>query len=163
MQLTQIIAEKEKKSSHYKDNKLEALSDEKVVKIKKFAKEYIAKVLRKLEKAGKLKKREASSKGAGSEAGPSNGGSMPSEESILQGLTAEVDDRTNAGDGADDSASDTDEDGDGGDVSMDVNMMPSMSRPPDSESPMEVDPPTYEQALVSGHRTVPMPVIGKES
>ncbi|KAF9468312.1 hypothetical protein BDZ94DRAFT_1154403 [Collybia nuda] len=49
----EIIADKEKKSSSYKEGKLDSLSDEKVVKIKKFAKEYIAKVLRKLEKSGK--------------------------------------------------------------------------------------------------------------
>lgn len=53
LQLTQIISDKEKKSSSYKDAKLDALSDEKVAKIKKFSKEYIAKVLRKLEKSGK--------------------------------------------------------------------------------------------------------------
>jgi hypothetical protein len=51
--LTQIITEKEKKSSSYRDNKLDSLSEEKVVKIKKFAKEYIAKVVRKMEKSGK--------------------------------------------------------------------------------------------------------------
>lgn len=55
-QLTGVIAEKEKKSSSYKNSKLEALSEEKVVKIKKFSKEYIAKVLRKLEKSGKRSK-----------------------------------------------------------------------------------------------------------
>jgi len=53
LQLTQIIADKEKKSSSYKESKLESLSDEKVAKIKKFAKEYIAKVLHKMEKSGK--------------------------------------------------------------------------------------------------------------
>ena len=46
-----MIADKEKKSSSYKEGKLESLSEEKIVKIKKFAKEYIAKVLRKLEKS----------------------------------------------------------------------------------------------------------------
>ncbi|KAF7326676.1 Histone methyltransferase [Mycena venus] len=51
-ELTQLIAEKEKKSGSYKENKLEALSDEKVAKIKKFSKEYIAKVVRKMEKSG---------------------------------------------------------------------------------------------------------------
>lgn len=51
--MTQIISDKEKKSSSYKDAKLDALSDEKVAKIKKFSKEYIMKVLRKLEKSGK--------------------------------------------------------------------------------------------------------------
>jgi len=52
LQLTHIIAEKEKKSSSYrdKDNKLDELSDEKKTKIKKFAREYIHKVLHKLEK-----------------------------------------------------------------------------------------------------------------
>lgn len=46
-----MIAEKEKRSQSYKDNKLDTLSDEKVVKIKKFSKEYITKILRKLEKS----------------------------------------------------------------------------------------------------------------
>ncbi|KIJ61209.1 hypothetical protein HYDPIDRAFT_177115 [Hydnomerulius pinastri MD-312] len=50
-ELTHIIAEKEKKSSSYKEGRLDSLSEEKIVKIKKFAKEYIAKVLRKLEKS----------------------------------------------------------------------------------------------------------------
>ncbi|KAH7882045.1 hypothetical protein F5I97DRAFT_1817718 [Phlebopus sp. FC_14] len=50
-ELTHLITEKEKKSSSYKENKLDALSDEKITKIKKFAKDYIAKVLRKLEKS----------------------------------------------------------------------------------------------------------------
>ncbi|OBZ74746.1 Histone-lysine N-methyltransferase, H3 lysine-36 specific [Grifola frondosa] len=50
-ELTHTIAEKEKKSTSYKEGRLDALSDEKVTKIKKFAKEYIAKVLRKLEKS----------------------------------------------------------------------------------------------------------------
>ncbi|KAI0287878.1 hypothetical protein BC826DRAFT_1041913 [Russula brevipes] len=52
-ELTHIIAEKEKKSSSYKDkdsNKLDALSEEKKTKIKKFAREYIQKVLHKLDK-----------------------------------------------------------------------------------------------------------------
>ncbi|KAF7793530.1 hypothetical protein EIP86_004644 [Pleurotus ostreatoroseus] len=56
----EVIAEKEKKSHSYKENKLDALSEEKVVKIKKFAKEYIAKVLRKLEKAGQRRKPSSS-------------------------------------------------------------------------------------------------------
>ncbi|KAJ7153499.1 histone methyltransferase [Mycena crocata] len=60
-ELTQLIADKEKKSSSYRDNKLEALSDEKVAKIKKFAKEYIAKVVRKIEKSGHSKRPPSSS------------------------------------------------------------------------------------------------------
>jgi len=55
-QLTYLIVEKEKKSSSYKENKLEALSDEKVSKIKRFSREYITKLVRKLEKAGGSRK-----------------------------------------------------------------------------------------------------------
>ena len=60
-QLTHIIAEKEKKSSSYKEGRLDALSDEKVAKIKKFAKEYISKVLRKLEKSKSASSKPSSS------------------------------------------------------------------------------------------------------
>ncbi|KAG5644281.1 hypothetical protein DXG03_008766 [Asterophora parasitica] len=60
-ELTQIIADKEKKSSSYKEGRLDKLSDEKVVKIKKFAKEYIAKILRKLEKSAGKRERPISS------------------------------------------------------------------------------------------------------
>jgi hypothetical protein len=49
-QLTHIIAEKEKKSSSFKENKLDALSDEKKAKIKKFAREYVHKILHRLER-----------------------------------------------------------------------------------------------------------------
>ncbi|KAG6868781.1 hypothetical protein C0993_010708 [Termitomyces sp. T159_Od127] len=52
-ELTQIITNKEKKSSSYKEGRLEKLSDEKVAKIKKFSKDYIAKILRKIEKSSK--------------------------------------------------------------------------------------------------------------
>ncbi|KXN83993.1 Histone-lysine N-methyltransferase, H3 lysine-36 specific [Leucoagaricus sp. SymC.cos] len=52
-ELTHLIAEKEKKSASYKENRLEALSDEKVTKIKKFCRDYITKLLRKLEKSSK--------------------------------------------------------------------------------------------------------------
>jgi histone-lysine N-methyltransferase SETD2 len=55
-QLTQVIAEKEKKSSSYREGKLEVLSDEKIIKIKKFSKDYISKILRKMEKSGKRPK-----------------------------------------------------------------------------------------------------------
>lgn len=59
--MTQVIAEKEKKSSSYKESRLESLSDEKVSKIKKFSKDYIAKVLHKLEKSSKRPKHSGSS------------------------------------------------------------------------------------------------------
>lgn len=58
--MTQVIADKEKKSSSYKEGKLESLSDEKVTKIKKFAKEYIAKVLHKIQKSNKKRKPSSS-------------------------------------------------------------------------------------------------------
>lgn len=52
-ELTQVIADKEKKSSSFKEGRLESLSEEKTNKIKKFSKDYIAKILRKLEKSGR--------------------------------------------------------------------------------------------------------------
>ncbi|KAF8264188.1 hypothetical protein EI94DRAFT_1871740 [Lactarius quietus] len=55
-ELTHIIAEKEKKSSSYRENKLDSLTDEKKAKIKKFAREYIHKVLHRLER-GSSKRR----------------------------------------------------------------------------------------------------------
>lgn len=60
-ELTQVIAEKEKKSSSYREGNLDALTEEKISKIKKFAKEYIAKILRKLEKSGKRDRPSSSS------------------------------------------------------------------------------------------------------
>lgn len=59
--LTHLITEKEKKSSSYKENRLDSLSGEKVVKIKKYCKDYLLKLMRKLEKSGKLKKQGRSS------------------------------------------------------------------------------------------------------
>ncbi|KAL0575092.1 histone methyltransferase set2 [Marasmius crinis-equi] len=53
-ELTEKIAEREKKSSAYKEGKLDSLSDEKTAKIKKYAKEYITnKILRKVGKSGR--------------------------------------------------------------------------------------------------------------
>ncbi|KAF9451333.1 hypothetical protein P691DRAFT_663480 [Macrolepiota fuliginosa MF-IS2] len=60
-ELTHLIADKEKKSASYKENRLEALSEEKVTKIKKFCKEYIVKLLRKLNKSGKSHRHGSSS------------------------------------------------------------------------------------------------------
>ncbi|KAI0339087.1 SET domain-containing protein [Trametopsis cervina] len=50
-ELTAIISEKEKKSSSYKEGRLDSLSDEKKAKMKKYAKEYVAKIVRKIEKS----------------------------------------------------------------------------------------------------------------
>ncbi|KAI0070968.1 hypothetical protein K474DRAFT_1712871 [Panus rudis PR-1116 ss-1] len=71
-ELTQIIADKEKKSSSYKEGKLDSLSDEKVIKIKRFSKEYIAKVIRKMEKKGRLP----------SSSGHRHGGGEPSSSTL---------------------------------------------------------------------------------
>ncbi|KAF8578887.1 SET domain-containing protein [Ramaria rubella] len=55
-QLTHLITEKEKKSSSFATAKLDEFSDEKKEKIKKFVKDYVAKVLRRLkDKKGKSK------------------------------------------------------------------------------------------------------------
>ncbi|KAI0688016.1 hypothetical protein BC835DRAFT_1285649 [Cytidiella melzeri] len=50
-ELTTVIADKEKKSSSYKEGRLDSLSEEKKAKMKKFAKEYVAKIVRKLQKS----------------------------------------------------------------------------------------------------------------
>lgn len=54
-ELTQIIADKEKKSSSYKEGRLDSLSEEKTNKMKKFARDYIAKVMRKMQEREKGK------------------------------------------------------------------------------------------------------------
>jgi [histone H3]-lysine36 N-trimethyltransferase len=72
-QLTAVIAEKEKKSSSYKEGRLDSLSDEKKAKMKKFAKEYVVKIVRKLDK---LKRKPSSSSHADKQ--PSRGDSLGS-------------------------------------------------------------------------------------
>lgn len=86
-ELTQIIADKEKKSSSYKEWKLDQLSDEKVAKIKTFAKEYIAKVLRKLEKSGH---RPRPSSSTATRATPSTSLGTPNSTEGADGVTANV-------------------------------------------------------------------------
>ncbi|KAI0354309.1 SET domain-containing protein [Trametes cingulata] len=81
-ELTHTIAEKEKKSSSYKDGRLDSLSEEKTTKIKKFAKEYIAKILRKLEKSGQ--RRKPSSTSASSSTPNGQGGA---DDSIISAAT----------------------------------------------------------------------------
>jgi len=109
-QLTEIIAEKEKKSSSYRENRLESLSDDKVIKIKKFSKEYIAKVVRKLEKSGKRPPLNTSSK-------LSSKGTQPTPSTS----------RTPS-----DYHHDEDRDRDGRDIAMSVEEM--MDMEPDTES-----------------------------
>ncbi|SJL11215.1 related to Histone-lysine N-methyltransferase, H3 lysine-36 specific [Armillaria ostoyae] len=123
-ELTHIIAEKEKKSHSYRDGRLDALSDEKVVKIKKFAKEYIGKILRKSEKQKRMD--------AVVEATPS--GSADTPNSIGGGDFVDIPmTMEDAMDVADYGSDDDDEPslmvvGDGGE---------------DGKSPMEVDPPEF--------------------
>ncbi|KAL1701032.1 hypothetical protein EV121DRAFT_282934 [Schizophyllum commune] len=71
-ELTHIIADKEKKSSSYKEGKLDALSEEKVYKMKKFSRDYIAKVMRKYQEKekGKAARRPAGEDAASASATP---------------------------------------------------------------------------------------------
>ncbi|EPQ55865.1 SET domain-containing protein [Gloeophyllum trabeum ATCC 11539] len=74
--LTTLISDKEKKSNSYKEGKLDSLSEEKTVKIKKFAKEYIHKLMRKLEKSGQHRRpphSSSSANGASTSASAMNG------------------------------------------------------------------------------------------
>lgn len=103
--MTHLIADKEKKSASYKENRLEALSEEKVAKIKKFCKDYIAKLLRKLEKSGKIHRHGSSSSksnGHGHHATPSTSVNTPNsgdgddgegmEMSVEEAMDLEADD-----------------------------------------------------------------------
>ncbi|KAG6331704.1 hypothetical protein ID866_7384 [Astraeus odoratus] len=140
-ELTHIIAEKEKKSSSYKEGKLDALSDEKTTKIKKFSKEYIAKVLRKLEKS----RRKSSSDGPSHKDDTSNkdlpdtcdDGEVEMSMSVEQAMDLGSDDEADM-DGAEDMQHSSDE----GDPSP---MEGVMERPPDSVTPMT--PPDQVQLL----------------
>ncbi|KAH7907254.1 hypothetical protein BJ138DRAFT_522413 [Hygrophoropsis aurantiaca] len=164
-ELTHVIAEKEKKSTSYKEGKLDALSDEKAAKIKKFSKEYIAKVLRKLEKS----KRKPSSSHSHSHAGGSATAPDSPEHDHEDVMTVEQ-----AMDfGADDSGS---EDGGGEDMDMDnaepapngpandgqhsnssEDMQPSpmegvADRPPDSVTVTPVTPPVDSGVVTTDPR-----------
>ncbi|KAI0248399.1 hypothetical protein BJV78DRAFT_1379249 [Lactifluus subvellereus] len=106
-ELTHIIAEKEKKSSSYrdKDNKLETLSDEKKAKIKKFAREYIHKVLHKLEKGKRSRP-------------PDSGLTSPSSAPSTRGPTRATQEGDEGGDN---------EPGGDGDADMDMDVEMEMS------------------------------------
>lgn len=110
MQLTQIIADKEKKSSSYKDGKLDSLSDEKVAKIKKFSKEYIARILRKMEKSGDKRKGSSSSAPGPTQAGSSTSLETPNSHGDPNGSDIPMTDMTveEAMDLEDDSGSEDD-------------------------------------------------------
>lgn len=84
-----MIADKEKKSASYKEGRLESLSDEKTIKIKKFAKDYIAKIIRKLEKSGKRARPPSS--GATSSAPMDAAGSADGADASMADISIEDD------------------------------------------------------------------------
>ncbi|TFK88803.1 hypothetical protein K466DRAFT_585207 [Polyporus arcularius HHB13444] len=110
-ELTHAIAEKEKKSSSYKEGRLETLSEEKTVKIKKFAKEYIAKVLRKLDKSGKRRKHVSTT--AGSSSTPDSRHDDSAAPATVEDVMDLDPDEDIADDHSDDHGSDGEADGDG--------------------------------------------------
>ncbi|KAJ7079995.1 histone methyltransferase [Mycena belliarum] len=85
----ELIADKERKSSSYADNKLEALSDEKVAKIKKFAKEYIVKVVRKAEKTSKTRASSSSASGAQGTPSIDTPNSIDGVDTVMTEMTVE--------------------------------------------------------------------------
>jgi hypothetical protein len=94
LQLTQIIADKEKKSASYKEGKLDSLSDEKVAKIKKFSKEYITRILRKMEKSSDKRKGSSSSAPAPKQAGSSTSAETPNSHGDPNGADIHMTDMT---------------------------------------------------------------------
>ncbi|KAJ7353320.1 histone methyltransferase [Mycena albidolilacea] len=85
----ELIADKEKKSGSYKENKLEALSDEKVAKIKKFSKEYIEKVVRRLEKSGHKHRRPSSSTTQATPSAVDTPNSLDGVDTVMTEMTVE--------------------------------------------------------------------------
>ncbi|KIN97763.1 hypothetical protein M404DRAFT_885342 [Pisolithus tinctorius Marx 270] len=155
-ELTHIIAEKEKKSTSYKEGNLNALTDEKTAKIKKFAKEYIAKVLRKLEKS----KHKSSSS---SNAQPDQSGTSPTmnldpadahEDSGDVEMTMSVEQAMDLG-SDDDMGVDEAEDAQHSSDEVDPSPVEGVSeRPPDSVTPMTPpDPPQPPLDPRIRHRT----------
>ncbi|PCH43100.1 SET domain-containing protein [Wolfiporia cocos MD-104 SS10] len=122
-ELTHIIAEKEKKSVSYKEGRLDSLSEEKVTKIKKFAKEYIAKILRKLEKAGQRRP-------------PDSSGVMTASTSASAATPDDVDADAEGDISLQSVMPDLDGDGDA-DADGDEEMADESFDPPDSVSPQE--------------------------
>jgi len=89
--LTEVVAEKEKKSSSYKEGKLDAFSDEKTAKIKKFAKEYITKVIRKIkEKKKKHQRRQQSGSGSSSRRESLGNGDVDADDLDAEGEGEEM-------------------------------------------------------------------------
>ncbi|KAF5376048.1 hypothetical protein D9615_007664 [Tricholomella constricta] len=144
-ELTQIIADKEKKSSSYREGKLDKLSEEKIVKIKKFAKEYIAKVLRKLEKSGGKRAQVSSSSTI-----------MESTSSTLQYTPNSADvvmadmsiDGVNADSGSDGEGNVDDDDDDNGGEGSASRSPRALSSPPEQGYRMDVDVDVANQASI---------------
>ncbi|KAJ3904103.1 histone-lysine N-methyltransferase [Lentinula edodes] len=82
-ELTQKVAEREKKSSAYQQNKLDNLSDEKVAKIKKYAKEYIDKLLHRMDKEQGHRKPSSSASASVSAASTTPSGLVGSPSSAI--------------------------------------------------------------------------------
>ncbi|KAJ3572195.1 hypothetical protein NP233_g3246 [Leucocoprinus birnbaumii] len=143
IQLTHLIAEKEKKSSSYKENRLDSLSDEKVAKIKKFCRDYITKLLRKLEKSGRGFK--SGSSGTGQHSTPSTSAATPSsahddvdrdydgmEMSVEEAM--DLDDDDNRSDHHDDDADEDQDDLEDGTTGARSSPPPIMPTPPSPDS-----------------------------
>lgn len=81
--MTQKVAEREKKSSAYQQNKLDNLSDEKVAKIKKYAKEYIDKLLHRMDKEQGHRKPSSSASASVSAASATPSGLVGSPSSAI--------------------------------------------------------------------------------
>ncbi|KAJ3981617.1 hypothetical protein F5890DRAFT_1534512 [Lentinula detonsa] len=91
-ELTEKIAEREKKSSAYQQNKLDAFTDEKVAKIKKYAKEYTDKLIHRLNKQNGHRKPPSSASVSATSAGlfgsPSSAIGTPTSAALQVDLAA---------------------------------------------------------------------------
>lgn len=139
-ELSQIIADKEKKSSTYKEGRLDTLSDEKVAKIKKFSKEYIEKIIYRMKKAQKQ-----ATTAPVPDTPASTLTDTPHESETVIEMTVEE-----AMDLESDSDESMDEDDEGAD-----GLSPVKEKPPDEDSAMDVDIPAVSQAPSDPRRRPP--------
>ncbi|KAJ3976629.1 hypothetical protein EV361DRAFT_789902 [Lentinula raphanica] len=91
------VAAREKKSSAYQQNKLDAFSDEKTAKIKKYAKEYIDKLLQRMKKEARHRKPSSSASASvsaasatpsGQDVSPSSAAGTPNSTMLQVDLAA---------------------------------------------------------------------------
>lgn len=152
MQLTHLIAEKEKKSASYKENRLDSLSEEKVVKIKKFAKEYIHKVVHRLEKGKRASSSTTPSASGSASTLPANalaqalpgatGADSPTQGKEDEEMAMTVEEAMGM---SEDEAEDEDEDGDAdGDADSDEEMQDGTG---ENDTPNEPTEPATPDAL----------------